>query len=49
MAAVDAIKRIYHNTQGPGCFGGIDRLLRRAKQLKVPSVNRQDVFEYLRG
>ena len=49
MAAVDALNRIYHNPQNPGCFGGIDRLLRRAKQLKVPSVNCQVVIEYIRG
>ena len=49
MAALDALKRIYHNTEDPGSLGGIDRLLRRAKQLKVPSVNREDVVEYLRG
>ena len=49
MAAVDALKRIYHNPQDPGSLGGIERLLRRAKQLKVPYVNRQDVVEYLRG
>ena len=49
MAAVNALKRIYHNPQNRGCFGGIDRPQRRAKQFKVPSVNRQDVVEYLRG
>ena len=48
MAALDALKRIYHNPEDPGSLGGIDRLRRRAKQLKVPRVNRQDVVEYLR-
>ena len=49
MAAVDVLKRIYHNPQNPGCFGGIDRLLRRATQLQIPRVSRQDVVQYLRG
>ena len=49
MAAVGVLKRIYHNSQDPGCFGGINRLLLQAKHLKVPSVNRQDIVEYLRG
>ena len=49
MAVIAALKPIYHNPQNPGCFGDIDRLLRRAKQLKVLSFNRQDVVEYLRG
>ena len=49
MASVVALKRIYHNSQDPGSLGGIDRLLRRTKQLQDPSVNRQDVVEYLSG
>ena len=49
MAFVDVLKRIYHNFQDPGSFGGIDRLLRRVKQLHVASVNFQDVVEYLGG
>ena len=49
MAALDALKRIYHNPEDTGSLGGIDRLLRRAKQLKVPNVNREGVVEYLRG
>ena len=49
MAALDALKSIYHNPEDPCSLGGIDRLLRRAKQLKVPSVNRENVVEYLRG
>ena len=43
MAALNALKRIYHNPQDPGSLGG------RAKQLQVPRVSRQDVVEYLRG
>ena len=49
MAAFDALKCIYHNPQDPVSLGGIDRLLRRAKQLQVPRVSRQYVVEYLRG
>ena len=49
MAALDALKRIYHNPQNQGSLCGIDRVLRKAKQLQVPRVSCQDVVEYLRG
>ena len=45
----EALKRIYHDPADPGSLGGVDRLLRRAKQLQVPGVNRQVVEEFLRG
>ena len=49
MAALDALKHIYHKPQDPGSLGGIDRLLRRAKQLQVRRVSCHDVVDYLRG
>lgn len=47
--AEEALKRIYHDPSDPGSLGGVDRLLRRAKQLNVPGVDRQVVQEFLRG
>ena len=49
MAPTDALKRIYHDPKDPGFLGGVDRLLKRANQLKVPGVNRNEVVNYLRG
>ena len=49
MASTDELKRIYHDPHDPGSLGGVDRLLRRAKQLKLPGANRQSVADYLRG
>ena len=30
------LDKIYHTPGDPGSLGGVDRLLRRAQQLKVP-------------
>ena len=49
MEAAVSLKRIYHDPQDPGSLGGVERLLRRAKQIKVPNVNRQMVVDFLRG
>jgi transposase InsO family protein len=43
-----ALKRIYHDPSDPGSLGGVDRLLRRAKELKVPNVDREAVTGFLR-
>ena len=43
------LRRIYRDTTDPGSLGGIDRMLRRAKQLKVPGVNRLVVEQFLKG
>lgn len=45
----EALKKIYHDPQDPGSYGGVDRLLKRAKELNVPGANRHAVEEYLRG
>jgi len=44
-----ALKRIYHDPLDPGSLGGVERLLKRAKVLKVQGVNRDAVKEFLRG
>ena len=49
MAPTDSLKRIYHDPKDQGSLGGVDRLLKRANQLKVPGVNRKEFFNYLRG
>ena len=43
------LSKIYHNPKDPGSLGGVEWLLRRARQLHVPGVSRQTVQEYLRG
>ena len=43
------ISKIYHDPKDPGCLGGVERLLRRARQLHVPGVTRKTVQEYLRS
>jgi len=45
--AQNTLKQIYHNPEDPGSLGGVDRLLRRAKELGVPGVNRNTVLEFL--
>ena len=46
MEAADALKRIYNELQDTGSLGGVERLFRRAKQLKVPGVDRQMVVDF---
>ena len=43
------LSKIYHNFKDPGSLGGVERLLRRAKQLPVPGATRKTVQEYLRS
>ena len=43
------LSKIYHNPIEPGSLGGVERLLRRDRQLQVPGVSRQTVQEYLRS
>ena len=45
--SVEALSRIYHDPKDPGSLGGVERLLRRARQLHVPGVTRKTVQEYL--
>ena len=49
MDVEEKLRRIYRDPSDPGSLGGIDRLLRRAKQLKVPGVNRLVVKQFLKG
>ena len=43
------MKQIYHDPKDPGSLGGVDRLLRRAKQLHVPNATRQKIQKYLKS
>jgi len=44
-----SLDKIYHTPGDPGSYGGVDRLLKRAKQLKVSGASRKSVETYLRG
>ena len=44
-----ALKQIYHDPKDPGSLGGVDRFLRRAKQLHVPNATRQTIQKYLKS
>ena len=46
--SADVLSKIYHDPKDPGFLGGVERLLRRARQLHVPNVKRKSVQEYLR-
>ena len=48
MSAED-LSKIYHDPKDPGSLGGVERLLRRARQLHVPGATRQAVQEYLKS
>jgi len=48
-ATLEALKQIYHDPEDPGSLGGVDRLLQRARKLKVSGVNRAMVKQFLRG
>ena len=45
----EAVSKIYQDPKDPGSLGGVERLLRRAKQLHVSSVTRKTVQEFLRS
>ena len=47
--SAEVLSWIYHDPKDSGSLGGVERLLRRAKQLNVPGVTRQNVEEYLRS
>ena len=38
---------IYYNVQDPGAYGGVDRLLRRARELGHKDITREEVKQYL--
>ena len=48
MDVEEELRRIYRDPTDPGSLGRIDRLLRRAKQLKVPGVNCLVVEQFLK-
>ena len=47
--STEVLSKIYHDPKDPGSLGGVERLLRRARQLHVPCATRQTVQEYLRS
>ena len=48
MDLEEKLRRICKDPADAGFLGGIDRLLRPAKQLKVQGVNRQVVEQFLK-
>ena len=47
--SAEVLSRIYHDPKIPGSLGGVERLLRRARQLHAPGTTRTKVEEYLRS
>ena len=47
--STEVLNRIYHDPKNPGSLGGVERLLRRAKELHAPGATRTKVEEYLRS
>ena len=47
--SAEVLSKIYHDPKDPGSLGGVNRLLRRARQLHVSGVTRKSVQEYLRS
>ena len=45
----EVLCKIYHDPKDPGSLSGVERLLRRARQLHVLCVTRKTVQEYLRS
>ena len=44
-----SLDKIYHTPGDPGSLGGVNRLLTRALQLKVPGASRESVETYLQS
>ena len=47
--SAEVLSKIYHDPKDPGSLGGVEQLLRRARQLHVPGVTRKTIQEYLRS
>ena len=47
--SAEVLSKIYHDPKDLGTLGGVERLLRRARQLHVPGITRKSVQEYLRS
>ena len=47
--SAEVLNRIYHDPKDPGSLGGVDRLLKRARQLHTPGTTRKKVEKYLRS
>ena len=47
--SAEVLSRIYHDPKDPGSLGGVERLLRRARQLHALGTTRTKVEEYLRS
>ena len=47
--SAEVLSKIYHDPKDPGSLGGVERPLRRARQLHVPGLTRKTVQEYFRS
>ena len=47
--SAEVLSRIYHNPKDPNSLGGVERFLRRARQLQAPGVTRKNVEKYLKS
>ena len=47
--SAEVLSKIYHDPKDPGSLGGVERLLRRGRELHVPGVTRKSIQEYLRS
>ena len=47
--SAEVLGRIYHDPKDSGSLGGVERLLRRARQLHALGATRKKVEEYLRS
>ena len=47
--STEVLSRIYQDPKDPGSLGGVERLLRRSKELHAPGATRIKVEEYLKS
>lgn len=43
------LEKLYHDPSDAGSFGGVERLFRRATELKLPNISRKTVSNFLNG